>query len=428
MRAIFLFKRDLRLKDNRALEFAVRNFSQIVPVFIFDNDILNNLKVDSKRLSYIVEALEIISQKIKLYCLKDNTISALKRVFEIARPKAFIESKPLTWSGKERSYKISSLCKEYGIEYYAILDNVIAPIFDISPTQVFTPFYKKWINFVDISRSDIPDFSVPDLNLPLLEDIKPQLYTEKLNIFSPRDCKDRMLNFDYSSYQEKRNSPAIDGTSKLSPCIRFGILSPREIFSFVLNKSEQFIKELAWREFWYHISWHYPQSKDLELNPKRQGIRWQNDQHLIDAFLNAKTGYPIVDAGIRQLTQEKWLHNRVRMIVASFLTKVLLVDWRIGERFFMEHLIDYDEAVNTHSWQWSASVGADPRPFRLFNPMLQSSRHDPDCIYIKRYIPELSGEDCEALHDPLKFKLKYHKPVVNYYERIALAREVYRLR
>ncbi|MCS7084418.1 MAG: deoxyribodipyrimidine photo-lyase, partial [Aquificaceae bacterium] len=265
MRAVFLFKRDLRLKDNRALSFAAKNFSEVVPVFIFDDEILSSLKVGPKRLSYIVEALEILSQKIKLYCLKGDTLSALRRVFETSLPKAFVESLPLTWSGRERSEKIVSLCKEFGISYHAIKDNVLSPAFDISPRQVFTPFYKEWIKRVDSSMEDESIPKVPDLNLPLLQNIKPELKVENLHSFSPKDCNKRMLSFNYGSYSESRSSPAIDGTSKLSPCIRFGIISLRELFLLSSDKSEQFVKELAWREFWYHVAWHFPHSRKLEL-------------------------------------------------------------------------------------------------------------------------------------------------------------------
>ncbi|WP_306755535.1 FAD-binding domain-containing protein, partial [Acinetobacter baumannii] len=196
------------------------------------------------------------------------------------------------------------------------------------------------------------------------------------------DCFERLRSFPFERYEELRNYPAVDGSSRLSPCIRFGVLSLRSIFKTAQGRSEQFIKVLAWREFWYHIAYNFPQTKDLEFQEKRRNIRWENSQEYIQAFFEARTGYPIVDAGIRQLKEEKWLHNRMRMIVGSFLTKVLLIDWRIGEEFFKEHLLDYDEVVNIGNWQWTASVGADPKPFRLFNPILQAQRYDPQCEYI----------------------------------------------
>ncbi|MFN3471907.1 MAG: FAD-binding domain-containing protein, partial [Aquificaceae bacterium] len=199
----------------------------------------------------------------------------------------------------------------------------------------------------------------------------------------------------------------------------------REVFKRAKDKSEQYIKELAWREFWYHIAFNFPQTKDLEFQEKRRGIAWENREEYIKSFFEGTTGYPIVDAGIRQLKREKWLHNRMRMILASFLSKVLLIDWRIGEAFFKEHLLDYDEVVNVGNWQWSASVGADPKPFRLFNPILQARRYDPDCNYIKRYLPELSHLPCSMLTDPINNQLPYHKPIVNYYERINIARRLY---
>lgn len=188
-------------------------------------------------------------------------------------------------------------------------------------------------------------------------------------------CFRRLSNFRFSLDEANRNFLDRDGASKLSPCIRFGILSLREILKKAIEEIDlenQFIKELAWREFWYHIKVYFPEIKNLEFQEKRRGLKWENREEYIEAFFEGKNGYPIVDAGIRQLEEEGWIHNRMRMILASFLTKDLIVDWRIGEEFFKKNLIDYDEVVNIGNWQWCASVGADPRPFRMLNPILQA--------------------------------------------------------
>ncbi|MCS7308524.1 MAG: hypothetical protein NZ526_08270, partial [Aquificaceae bacterium] len=188
-------------------------------------------------------------------------------------------------------------------------------------------------------EAKVKEFQVPELSLPQIEQIKPMLKLSDYRHFDPDQCEKRLESFSFESYEDTRNYPAMDGTSKLSPCIRFGILSLRKIFKKAQGKSEQFIKELAWREFWYHIALNFPETKNVEFQEKRRNIAWENREEYIEAFLEGKTGYPIVDAGIRQLKTEKWLHNRVRMILASFLTKVLLVDWRVGEEFFKEHLL-----------------------------------------------------------------------------------------
>ncbi|MCS6875603.1 MAG: deoxyribodipyrimidine photo-lyase [Aquificaceae bacterium] len=426
MSAVYLFKKDLRREDNRALAYVSKRHREVVPLFVFDTDILQELKAEGKKLGYVVRAVEQLSKSLKLYCFYGKTEDALREVFKVYKPTHVYTTLSYSWSGKERNEKVEQVCKLYGVEFVQLFENFLSPVESIPQRKVYTPFYKEWINKVDLSTEPVADFKVPDLPLPDINRIKLMLKVEDPEPFYPEDCKRRLETFPFEKYEETRNYPAIDGSSKLSPCIRFGVLSLREIFKKVYGKSEQFIKELAWREFWYHIAFHNPEVKDLEFQEKRRGIAWENRQEHIDAFLEGRTGYPLVDAGVRQLKQEKWLHNRMRMILASFLTKVLLVDWRIGEEFFKEHLLDYDQVVNIGNWQWSASVGADPKPLRLFNPMLQAQRYDPECEYIKKYLPELSHLPCPMLQDPLRHKLPYHKPVVNYYDRVSLVRSLYK--
>ncbi len=425
MRAVYLFKRDLRVEGNRGLALASKKHRHILPLFVFDKDILKDLRAEDERLSYVVRALEELSKRLRVYCLYGTTEQALRKVFEVYKPTHLYTTKSYSWSGKERNKKIKSLCKEYGVEYVEVFENFLAIPEDIPTKKVFTPFYAEWIKRITLEEERIDSFSVPPVPLPTIQEIKQILPLKSLPSFDPLDCKNRLESFDFERYEELRNFPAVDGSSKLSPCIRFGILSLREVFKRAKDKSEQYIKELAWREFWYHIAFNFPQTKDLEFQEKRRGIAWENREEYIKSFFEGTTGYPIVDAGIRQLKSEKWLHNRMRMILASFLSKVLLIDWRIGEAFFKEHLLDYDEVVNVGNWQWSASVGADPKPFRLFNPILQARRYDPDCNYIKRYLPELSHLPCSMLTDPINNQLPYHKPIVNYYERINIARRLY---
>ncbi|MGB9609001.1 MAG: FAD-binding domain-containing protein, partial [Minisyncoccia bacterium] len=235
----------------------------------------------------------------------------------------------------------------------------------------------------------------------------------------------RLKTFDFINYNQTKNFPGIDGSSKLSPYIRFGIISIRKIFNQVKDLSENYIRELAWREFWYHIKFYFNEFYNLEFQEKRRNLIWENNKDFIEKFFNAQTGYPIVDAGIIQLKTENWVHNRVRMILANFLTKDLLVDWRIGEKFFKDYLLDYDEVVNVGNWQWSASVGPDPKPFRIFNPMIQSQKFDLECIYIKKYIPELKKEENYKIHNPLKYKLNYYSPIINHFSAIKKAKNIF---
>ncbi|MFN3478453.1 MAG: FAD-binding domain-containing protein, partial [bacterium] len=238
--------------------------------------------------------------------------------------------------------------------------------------------------------------------------------------------KERINSFDFCGYEFTRNNLDLDGSSKLSPYIRFGLLSLNRLYSIVSAKCGgdcHFIKELAWREYWYSIKLNFPSFLDVEFQDR--GVKWQNNEEYIRAFFEARTGYPIVDAAIVQLKEENWIPNRARLILGSFLTKHLLTDWRIGEKFFMKYLIDYDEVVNVGNWQWVASVGPDPRPLRIFNPIIQAQKFDPEAKYIKKYLPELSKIPPYMLHDPITYKLPYHKPIVNHYQQVPIIKDFY---
>lgn len=425
MRAIYLFKRDLRTEDNRGLHKACSESKEVIPIFIFDTDIIQELRAQGERLFFLMKSVELLSSKIEIYCLYGKTKEVLKNVFRASNAKALYTSVSYSWSGKERNEQIKNLCKQHGVEYIEVFDNLLVDPKQIPQKKIFTHFYKEWIQKLDLNQVRNENVNVPKLPLPKLKDIKGFLDVKEYYYFKPEELRTRLDNFDFENYESKRNFLDTDGTSKISPYIRFGLISIREIFKKANNRSEQFVKELAWREFWYHIAYNFPETKEIEFQEKRRGIKWENREDYIKRFLEGKTGYPIVDAGIRQLVEEKWIHNRMRMILGSFLTKVLFVDWRIGEQFFKENLLDYDEVVNIGNWQWVASVGADPRPLRLFNPIIQAQKFDPECKYIKKYIPELSEKPCHQIHNPLESKIDYIKPIVNYYERRNLVKEIY---
>ena len=237
--------------------------------------------------------------------------------------------------------------------------------------------------------------------------------------------RDRMKR-EFSHYDELRNLPAVDGSTRLSPYIRFGIFSVREIYA-KMKDNPVLLSEIIWREFWYHIAYYFPFTYQIEFQERRRSIVWKRDKSSYEweIFQKGKTGYPLVDAAIRQLIETNWMHNRLRMVVASFLTKNLGIDWRIGEKWFKKYLIDYDEAVNYGNWQWSASVGADPKPVRIFNPLLQSEKFDTECRFIKKYLPELEGIDPQKIHS-LELQGVYIAPIVGQKESAAEARERYR--
>lgn len=426
---IFLFRRDLRIYDNKWLIEAAKKCKNLIPVFIFDDNILSQLHSKDMRVWFIIDALRELETKLnqiwsKLFVYKWDRVEILKKLIQENNIDAFFVNKANFEYTKKQDEEIKNFCEASWVVYNEYLDSTLADIKDVPVRKVYTPFYKQWINYIFTKEEDIKK-----INTDFAETDNEKVYSGLDAWKNTRDIKNirkRLYKFDFCSYDDTRNLPYMDGTSKLSPYIRFWVLSIREIYNFVESLScdtLSFQKELAWREFWYHISYNFPYALGTEFLEKRRGINWENNQKYIDAWKEAKTWYPIVDAGILQLKQEWWIHNRVRMILASFLTKDLLVDWRIWEKFFADYLMDYDAAVNIWNWQWATSVWADPKPLRIFNPILQSQKFDPDAEYIKKYIPELKDEPAYKIHDPLKYELDYYKPIVNHYDTSKIAKD-----
>lgn len=432
-RAIYWFKRDLRIEDNRALSEACKKSKEIIPIFIFIPQLLSRFKSYDERLGFVFECVKKLSEEVKkkrgkLFCYYDDPLNVFIKLIDKYKPEAVFTNRAFSWTGQEIEEKVRKLCNERGINFHGFDDNFLCRLTNIPYKKVYSHFYSKWKENLDLNisvsvdRIKIPKVDEPEINKLELPNIKPNSYW-KVDF-----GRERLENFDFADYEFTRDRLDIDGTSRLSPFIRFGTVSLRKIYMIATEKAGddcQFIKELAWREFWYHIKINFPKFYELEFQEKRRNLKWENNSSHIDAFINARTGYPIVDASIIQLKQEGWMHNRARMIVANFLTKDLLTDWRIGERFFMENLLDYDEVVNAGNWQWNASVGPDPKPLRIFNPVIQAKKFDPEALFIKKYLPELKNFKAFELHDPLSFKLKYYKPIVNHYERVLKIRELY---
>lgn len=433
-RAIYWFKRDLRIDDNKAFSEACQNSNELIPIFIFIPDLLDKFKSYDSRLGFIIESLKHLSMALqhrggKLFCYKDEPLNVFNYLIEKYKPEALFTNKAFSWSGQTIEESIGRLCRGKNIHFHSIVDNFLCSIEKIPYKKIYSIFYKYWKNNLTLSILYSPE----KINTPKVKEPDINKTVEKLNFQENKIWKlhfgfNRIENFDFSKYELTRNRLDIDGTSKLSPYIRFGLISLRKLYQKafdIAGEDCQFIKELAWREFWYHIKINFPQFNQLEFQEKRRNIKWEYNEKLFNAFINAKTGYPIIDASIIQLKKEGWMHNRARMMVANFLIKDLLMDWRMGEKFFMEYLLDYDEVVNTGNWQWNASVGPDPKPLRIFNPILQAKKFDPEATFIKRYIPELKNIPAEHLHDPINNKLNYHPPIVNHYERTILVRKVY---
>ena len=426
-RVIYWFKRDLRLTDNKAFYEACASSQEVVPVFIFVPEVLSAYGGTQERMGFLVDCVAALSRDIakkggRLYCFYGNPTEVLSRLVRTYGSDTIVTNKAHSYTFAPLESDVARMCAESRVHYLCYDDNFLSPVQEIPYRKVFSAFFSKWQEHLRLDTCPTPErIATPDLNEPDLARIKHQIPHKRNTFWNPSSAHARVQSFDFAAYEDTRNRMDIDGTSKLSPYIRFGVLSLRQIYAAASasGAGDQFIRELAWREFWYHIKANFPELKDLEFQEKRRNIPWRNNENEMQSFFEAQTGYPIIDAAIRQLKQEGWMHNRARLIVGSFLTKDLLVDWRIGERFFKEFLVDYDEVVNAGNWQWVASVGPDPRPLRVFNPVLQARRFDPEARYIKTYIPELSRYPAHMLHDPLKYELDYFKPLVNHYERAA---------
>ncbi len=294
--------------------------------------------------------------------------------------------------------------------------------------RVFTPFWKKWRTLEWQHSSSMPGTSIvgdegdgiPDAAPPLLDGGE-DAATERLAEFLARA----------DDYEQLRDIPASDGTSKLSMDLKFGTISPRRIVSECGAQTDRrlaFVRQICWRDFHTQILYHFPHTRHRGLRPEFDSMQWNDDHESFDAWRMGLTGYPLVDAGMRQLNQEGWMHNRVRMVTASFLVKDLLIDWRMGERHFRRHLLDGDLAQNVGNWQWVAGTGADAAPyFRIFNPVTQAKKFDPDGKYVRRYVPELAGLTAPAIHEPWSYPLElaaagvtpgvdYPSPIVDHAE------------
>lgn len=398
--SIFWFRRDLRLFDNAGLYHALKENNSVLPIFIFDKEILDELPPKDARVEFILNQLESIDIKLK-------NIGSSLLVFNRISPKdAFIELiekynihsvytnhdyEPYAVS---RDESIKRILDEKGITFKTFKDQVIFEKGEIlkddgKPYTVYTPYSKKYKS--KISSKHFEQFNI-DLDkskfhqeiyeLPSLNDIG----FKRSNIkFPSNEIPSKII----SNYHNTRDIPSVIGTSRLSLHLRFGTISIRELAKYSIKKNEKYFNELIWREFYMMILWHFPHVVHSSFKSQYDSIKWRNDKDEFERWKNGTTGYPIVDAGIRELNNTGYMHNRVRMIVASFLTKHLLIDWRWGEAYFAEKLLDFELSSNNGGWQWAAGSGCDAASyFRVFNPYLQTEKFDPELKYIKKWVPE----------------------------------------
>lgn len=396
---IFWFRRDLRLDDNIGLYHALQSQYPVLPIFIFDNDILKNLdNKRDRRVDYIYQAAESINQELKsvnsrLEVFNGKVMDAFIKLEDNYELKAIFCNRDYEPYTIKRDTEIYNYFKKKNIPFLAHKDQVIFDKNDVlkddgKPYTVFSPYSKKWRS--SLNNEYFQEYRIKKNNFLRLS------YKNILNLkdigFERTDInfiKPELNPAIIDNYDKTRNFPAINGTTRLSIALRFGTISIRHCVNFALQHNDIWLTELIWREFFMQILYHFPQVVNNSFKPKYDNIKWINNESHFKKWCEGQTGYPIVDAGMRELNETGFMHNRVRMITASFLCKHLLIDWRWGEAYFAEKLNDYDLSANNGNWQWACGSGCDAAPyFRIFNPSTQAEKFDKDNVYIKRWVPE----------------------------------------
>ena len=410
--SIFWFRRDLRLEDNAGLCQALASGFPVLPIFIFDTAILDALANKSdRRVDYIHQALSAINLTLKNYhsklsCFYGKPLEIFQQLSQEYDIQAVFCNRDYEPQAIERDTEIYNFFQSQLVPFKAFKDQVIFDKNDIvkndgTPYTVYTPYAKKWKEI--LTEKDYHTHKA-DFNHFLKQD-----FTE---IHSLKDIGFKKTEFHFETptldakiideYDKYRDFPALQKTTQLGIALRFGTISIRKCVDFALQHNQTWLNELIWREFFMQILYHFPNVVHQSFKAKYDFIQWRNDEQEFKLWCTGKTGYPIVDAGMRQLNQTGYMHNRVRMIVASFLCKHLLIDWRWGEAYFAEKLNDYDLSANNGNWQWAAGSGCDAAPyFRVFNPALQTEKFDKNFEYIKKWLPEFGTE-------------KYPKPIVEH--------------
>lgn len=405
---IFWFRRDLRLDDNVGFLEALKGEHPVLPIFIFDKEILNELPEDDARVTFIFETLQKMRDELQekhgssiaLYHGKPETI--WKQLLEDYDIDTVFTNHDYEPYALERDKKIKKLLEDQEVSFETFKDQVIFEKDEVvkgdgDPYVVYTPYKNKWQEVFDadkhlkihytsqylenlIEHSRLPNISLSDMGF------------KKSSIEIPDYEVTPTL---IQNYEDTRNFPAQDGTSHLGPHLRFGTVSVRKMVKkAIAEKNTVFWSELIWREFFMQILYHYPETVNNAFRSKYDRIEWRNNKEEFEKWKKGETGYLLVDAGMRQLNKTGYMHNRVRMLVASFLCKHLLIDWRWGEAYFAEKLLDYEQSSNVGNWQWAAGSGVDAAPyFRIFNPMTQVDKFDKDKKYIKEFVPEFDTDD-----------------------------------
>ncbi len=482
------FRRDLRVAGNPALQWNWKEHGgRTLGFFCFDGTFLSRADFSINRFGFFLETMKELREELRslggdVVVLDGGPAAAFRTLFSALKEKGIRLPSNVSWNrdyepfARKRDAEMEKFfSKECGLGVHTERDHLLIEPEELTKEtggyyQVYSPFAKRWLQLLEtesvqsrlrIQKRALASFKSRDSNPPAfslnwpalfsgaipLEDMLEEYCAEnskRLSISLPAaGCAaafKRLKEFSsdgVDGYADQRDFPAVPGTSRLSIYLKNGSITSSQILAFLeltsgTPKSQDgrnvFLKEIIWREFYYHILFHRPDVEHQSFLEKYRNIKWENREDWFEAWKTGRTGYPIVDAGMRQLNDTGWMHNRVRMIVASFLTKDLHIDWRWGERYFMEKLLDGDLAPNNGGWQWAASTGCDPQPyFRIFNPYLQSKKFDPNGDYIRRWVSELKDMRGALIHEPEKGgkALDYPLPIVNHAEQKAGALALY---
>lgn len=412
--SVFWFRRDLRLHDNAGLYHALKYSEKVLPIFIFDSNILKKLPKDDARVSFIYKTLDRLNEQLELFkTMIEVHFGTPEEVFSLLTEKYSISKVFANHDYEPYAIKRDSRIKESlalkNIEFYTFKDHVIFEKNEITkkdgkPYVVYTPYSKKWIEAFEKNR--IKNYPSEDL----LNQFYTALQSQRITLAQMgfEEATFPVEKYDLTSqiideYEETRNFPALDNTSKIGPHLRFGTVSIRRIVDKASKRENlTFLKELIWREFFMQILWHFPDTCKHSFKSNYDKIHWRNNEEEFEKWCNGKTGYPLVDAGMRQLNKTGFMHNRIRMLAGSFLCKHLLIDWRWGEAYFAKKLHDYEMSSNVGNWQWVAGTGVDAAPyFRIFNPTTQIKKFDKNQNYIQEWVPDFQ-------------ELSYPSPIVDH--------------
>jgi deoxyribodipyrimidine photo-lyase len=445
--AIVLFTRDLRVHDQPALAEAVRAAEQVVPLFVFDDAVLGRFGVRN-RAAFLLDCLSDLDAALRdrgaeLVIRRGDAVAETMRLVREVGAQGVFVSEDVSAYAQTRERRMRRACEGERAELRVLPGVTVVPPGDLAPAgadhySVFTPFWNRWRSAARRKAHDAPrrvavPAGVGSSGLPRLADLVPGSPSTELPRGGEAEARsrlDRWLRDGLQHYDRGHDDPAADATSRLSPYLHFGCVSPVEVVEQALAKGggEPFVRQLAWRDFFAQLLAANPRASHDDL--RSRGDRWRRDEEGLAAWKEGMTGYPLVDAGMRQLRREGWMHNRARLVTASFLAKHLYLDWRLGAEHFFELLVDGDVANNVGNWQWVAGTGADTRPNRVFSPILQAKRFDKSGDYVRRYVPELAGVEGAAVHEPWRLGLLrpggYPEPIVDHAEAVTRFRRARR--